>query len=140
MVKPHPPRWHYRFDNYRRAFALLREMVEAAEVRPLQQIEKEGTIQRFEYTWELAWKVMKDYLEHSGVTFATVTPATVIRAALAAKLIDSGEDWMDALSARNRMSHVYDFAIFDRVLADLSARFFKLFDDLHFKLLEERVG
>lgn len=55
------PRWVYRFDNYRRAFFLLREAIETMESRELTQLEKEGVIQRFEYTWELSWKVLKDY-------------------------------------------------------------------------------
>ena len=52
-------RWHYRFDNYRRAFLLLQEAIELE--RPLTQLEKEGIIQRFEYTMELAWKTLKDW-------------------------------------------------------------------------------
>ena len=70
-------RWQYRFDNYRRAFLLLREAVERMESASLTQLEKEGLIQRFEYTWELAWKVLKDYLEQQGVVLETVTPLAV---------------------------------------------------------------
>ncbi len=53
-----PLRWKYRFDNFQRAFLLLREGVETLVERPLSQLEKEGLIQRFEYTWELAWKTL----------------------------------------------------------------------------------
>ncbi|MBQ1657122.1 MAG: nucleotidyltransferase substrate binding protein [Rhodocyclaceae bacterium] len=62
-------RWKYRFENYKRAFILLRE---AIEQETLSQLEQEGTIQRFEYTMELAWKVMKDYLESQNVVFGQV--------------------------------------------------------------------
>ena len=65
--KPAKPRWLYRFDNYKRAFGLLREAMELIETRPLTQLEREGVIQRFEYTWELAWKLIQDYLEREGV-------------------------------------------------------------------------
>ncbi len=58
--------------------------------------------QRFEYSIELAWKTLKDYLEHQRVVLPQVTPRTVIREAFAARIIDDGQVWMDA---RNRMSH-----------------------------------
>lgn len=134
------PRWHYRLDVYGRAFARLRQIMEVASERELAEIEKEGAIQRFEYTWELAWKLMKDYLEGSGVVFATITPGSVLKAALKANLIENGEDWMDALDARNKMSHVYDVEAFETVLADISARFLLLLEALYFKLIEQRLG
>ncbi len=71
------PRWQYRFENYHRAFALLREAIE--QEKPLTQLEKEGVIQRFEYTMELAWKTLKDYLESENVVFDQITPRAVIR-------------------------------------------------------------
>lgn len=78
------PRWKYRFDNFRRALALLRE---AMEQETLSQLEQEGAIQRFEYTMELAWKTLKDYLESQNVVFDTITPRTVIRKAFEAGII-----------------------------------------------------
>ena len=106
-MQPETPRWVYRFDNYKRAFLLLRQAIETMQTRELTQLEKEGVIQRFEYTWELAWKVLKDYLENAGVNLPTITPASVIRAAFAAKIIDNGDIWMRALDARNTMAHTY---------------------------------
>ncbi len=83
------PRWQYRFDNYRRAFALLREAI--GQERPLNQLEKEGVIQRFEYTVELAWKTLKDYLESENVVLEQITPRAVIRRAFEAGIIKQGE-------------------------------------------------
>jgi hypothetical protein len=71
---PDRPRWHYRFDNYKRAFDLLSQAVAIMDERPLSPLEKEGTIQRFEYTWELAWKLLKDYLEDQGIVLDKITP------------------------------------------------------------------
>src|SRR5580704_13545414 len=98
------PRWVYRFDNYTRALALLREAVEAQQARHLSDLEKQGLIQRFEFTCELAWKLLKDYLEHTAVRLETVTPATVVKEAFAARLIENGDLWMQSLDARNRTS------------------------------------
>lgn len=136
---PEKPRWQYRFDNYARAFGLLREAIETLSERDLSQLEKEGVIQRFEYTWELAWKTLKDLLEDEGISLASVTPKAVIKEAFAAKLIRQGDVWMDALDARNKMSHVYNLRIFEAVIADIRARFLSLFDELHFDLLARVV-
>ncbi len=106
------PRWRYRFDNFKRAYFLLQEAADRYDEKSLDQLGKEGMIQRFEVCTELAWKTMKDYLEHQNVVFSQVTPNAVIKEAVAAKLIDDGEGWMMALDARNKMSHTYDFKKF----------------------------
>lgn len=143
MTTPPPapkPRWVYRFDNYRRAFTLLREAIELMDERELSQLEQEGIIQRFEYTWELAWKLIKDYLDASGVVLPTITPAAVIKAAYAARVIDHGETWLLALDARNKMSHTYDFAAFARIIADIRAEYLTLLDALQFAMLERVIN
>jgi len=137
---PEKPRWLYRFDNYQRAFGLLRDAMETIETRPLTQLEKEGVIQRFEYTWELAWKMIKDYLEHEGVVLDKVTPASVLRAAFEARVITQGDVWMRALDARNKMAHSYNFKYFEAVIEDIRRSYFTLFDDLHLSMLENAVN
>ncbi len=137
---PEKQRWQYRFDNFGRAFVLLREGIEAIDERELSQLEREGLIQRFEYTWELAWKTLKDYLDFQGVILETVTPRTVIRAAFAANIITRGPDWMDALDARNKMSHTYNFKVFEDVIADIQKRFLSLLDELYDFLLEKSLA
>ncbi|MEQ1890467.1 MAG: nucleotidyltransferase substrate binding protein [Alphaproteobacteria bacterium] len=131
------PRWIYRFDNYKRAFGLLREAIEIMQLRELTQLEKEGVIQRFEYTWELAWKVLGDYLDSTGVILETVTPAAVIRAAFAAKIITDAEIWMKALDARNKMSHTYNLKIFEKIIAEIRAEYFAVLDALNMTMLEK---
>ena len=130
------PRWVYRFDNYKRACVLLREAIESMESRELTQLEKEGIIQRFEYTWELAWKVLKDYLEFEGVVLDKITPAAVIKAAFAAKIIGDGALWMEALDARNKMSHTYNIAKFEKVIVAIRAKYLALLDGLHIYLMK----
>ncbi len=131
------PRWIYRFRNFQRAYTLLRQAMEQEAERGLTQLEKEGVIQRFEYSIELAWKTLKDYLEHQSVLLPQVTPRAVIREAFSARIIDDGQVWMDALDARNRISHTYDIKQFERVIDDIKQRYLPAMEALYFKLLEE---
>ena len=132
------PRWYYRFDNYQRSFNLLREAIE--QESPLTQLEKEGVIQRFEYTMELAWKTLKDYLESEGVVFDQITPRAVIRRVFEAGIIKQGGIWQNALDARNRMSHTYNFDIFEQVIADIHTSYLAAFGELHEFLLARRIN
>lgn len=141
-IEPEPgtgerPRWESRFDNFQRAFFLLREAIELSQERGLTQLEREGTIQRFEYCWELAWKTLKDFLEYQGVVLESVTPRAVIKAGYAAGVIMDGEIWMAALDARNKMSHTYNFKVFEEVVKGIENRYLALMDSLHEKLLGE---
>jgi nucleotidyltransferase substrate binding protein (TIGR01987 family) len=82
-------RWKQRFQNFDRAFVLLRDAMERGP-SALNQLEKEGVIQRFEYCFELAWKTVEDYLEEGGMVFPTVTPRQVLKDAFAAKVLADG--------------------------------------------------
>lgn len=124
------PRWAYRFDNYRRAHALLGEALDLAEERALSALEREGVIRRFDYCWRLAWALLADDLTAEGLAPDPRTPAT-IRVAAKAGLIDAPDVWMAALEARDKLARVYDFAVFERVIADLRTRFRPLFDGLY---------
>jgi len=79
-------RWKQRFQNFDRAVVLLREPIERG-VENLSDLEKEGTIQRFEFAIELAWKTLKDYLEHSGKVIQPDTPRAIIKEAFAARIL-----------------------------------------------------
>lgn len=129
-------RWHYRFTNFSRAYSLLREALQDG-VEPLNQLEREGVIQRFEFTYELSWNLLKDKLEYDGITFASVTPRGVIRQAFSAKLIDDGDAWMAMLTDRNLMSHTYDFERFELVVRNIHSRYLTILDDLYQRLLPE---
>ncbi len=133
------PRWEYRFDNYKRAFNLLREAIEIMRQHEISQLEKEGIIQRFEYTWELAWKVLKDYLESAGIIVETVTPASVIKAAFAAKVIENGEIWMQALDSRNKMSHTYDIKVFEKIISDIDKHYLGILENMYLKLYQIKI-
>jgi nucleotidyltransferase substrate binding protein (TIGR01987 family) len=126
-------RWHYRFRNFSRAYTLLREAMER-KVAELNELEREGAIQRFEYTFELAWLTLKDRLEYAGVTLSEITPRNVIREAFAAKLIADADAWMDMLVDRNLMSHTYDFARIEAVIENIRSRYLAVLDNLYQRL------
>ena len=83
-------RWIQRFQNFDRAFLLLRSALEERGLEQMSELEKEGLIQRFEYSYELAWKTMKDYLEEQGTIINPVTPRNVIKEAFSAQIIADG--------------------------------------------------
>lgn len=132
------PRWVQRFQNFDAALVRLREGIALLDQPEMPAIVREGVIQRFEYTFELAWKTLKDFLVFRKVTLTRSGPADVIRTAFAAGYIDEGEIWMEALDARNEMSHVYRQQAFDRVIDALSDRFMARLEDLHEMLMIER--
>ena len=105
-------RWRQRFSNLRRAFALYDE---GARATALNRLESDGLIQRFEYTFELSWKTLKDFLEANGVSAAY--PRDTIKEAFAHGLLEDGEIWMAMLERRNLLSHTYDEKTFDAAYA-----------------------
>ena len=129
-------RWRQRFQNFENGFLLLREALENGP-GSLNKLEKEGVIQRFEYTFELAWKSMKDYLEENGVLIAPVTPRQVVKDAFAAKLIEDGQIWIDMLNHRNLLSHTYDFSVFEKAVEAIAARYIPALASLHAFLARE---
>lgn len=96
-------RWKQRFSNFRKATIQLTEFIQKES---LNKFEVQGLIQCFEYTFELAWKTMKDYLEQEG--FDVKSPRSTIQTAFQTQLITDGHSWIDALDKRNLMAHTYD--------------------------------
>ena len=129
-------RWKQRAQNLDKAVLLLRDALKNGP-DALNDLEKEGTAQRFEYTVELAWKTLKDYLEHSGVQLAPVTPKSVIKAAFAARLIADGQLWIDILEKRNLLSHTYDESLLGEALFEIHTRFLPAIEQLQ-KFLQEQ--
>lgn len=123
-------RWKQRFQNFDRAFVLLRDALENGP-DTLNQLEKEGVIQRFEFSFELAWKTLKDFMEQDGFVFATITPRQVLKDAFAAKILPDGQVWIDMLDHRNLLSHTYDLAKFEEAVKALHERYLGAFDQLH---------
>jgi len=122
-------RWKQRFDNYVRAFQTLVEAVELARSRELSKLEEQGLIQSFEFTHELAWNVLKDYLGSKGIV-GLIGPKDATRAAYKNGLIEQGEDWMKMIEDRNKTTHTYDPSIAHAVSEDILKRFYPAFERL----------
>lgn len=137
---PNAPRWHLRFANFKAALSTLREGVELLAGRGLSQLEQDGLIQRFEYTWEQSWKVMRDYLAEVGVQIAVVNPANVTRAAFQTGLISNGDAWVRARKDRNIVSHEYGMDQAGRVALEVSSTYLPLLIELEQRLEQERAA
>ena len=103
-------RWKQRFDNFNRALHQLTLAVELSRQRPLSDLEKQGVIQAFEFVHELAWNVLKDFLEYEGIQ-GIVGSRSAVREAFKRGLIEDGETWMDMIEKRNLSSHTYNLEI-----------------------------
>ncbi len=118
--------WIQRLQKYSKALACLAQAVRLAAERPLTELEQLGLIQGFEYTHELAWNVLKDYLEAQGfVDIIGFKGAT--RVAFKNGLIQDGEVWMDMIKARNLTSHTYQSEVADDISRNVLDRFFSAF-------------
>jgi nucleotidyltransferase substrate binding protein (TIGR01987 family) len=122
-------RWKQRFSNFTRAFQSLTEAVALSQQRELSALEQQGLIQSFEFTHELAWKMLKDYLEYQGVS-NIVGSRDASRVAFQNALIQDGEVWMQMIAARNQTSHTYNLKVAQSVVESILNRFYPAFNQL----------
>ncbi len=99
-----------KIENYKHAFAQLEDAVARYLASPQDTLYRDGLIQRFEFTVELAWKSLREYLEDQGVVLSVSSPRAVLKEAYAVGVIDDADMWNAILTARNLTSHVYDEA------------------------------
>ncbi|MVX64126.1 nucleotidyltransferase [Clostridium chromiireducens] len=122
-------RWKQRFSNYKKAAMQLEEFIEKDE---LNKFEIQGLIQCFEYTFELAWKTMKDYLENEG--FEVKSPRQTIQTAFQTQLVTDGHTWIDALEKRNLMAHTYDEGVAKEAEQLIKQKYYGIIKELLNKL------
>jgi nucleotidyltransferase substrate binding protein (TIGR01987 family) len=130
-------RWQQRLQNFQHAKAALGRGVAVANERTLSELEQQGLIQAFEFTHELAWKVMKDYLAHQGNTDITGS-RDATRAAFAANLLTDGEGWMDMIRSRNLTSHTYNLNVASDIARQVCERFWPAFVAFETRMLVVR--
>ena len=127
-------RWQQRFANYQKALSQLENAVDLAQQRKLSDLEKQGVIQAFEFTYELAWNTLKDFYENQGET-GIQGSRDAIRLAFARGLIDNGDLWMKMIKDRAATSHTYNEETVDLIITDVCESYMN-----EFRELRERLG
>lgn len=132
-------RWKQRYSNYIKALSELESAIKLSKERKLSKLEKQGLIQCFEYTYELAWKMLKDFLEDQGAV-EIFGSKDAIREAFKLGLLTEGEIWMQMIKSRNLTSHIYDEKKVDEIANEIIKHYFSKFQQLNntFSLLDKR--
>ena len=125
-------RWKQRFENFDKSYKLLKKY---SNQEITTELERAGIIQFFEMTFELAWKVLKDYLESEG--YMVKSPRETVKQAFQIWLIDNGHIWIDALSNRNLTTHTYDEELATKMTSEILNAYLPELDKLYNKLSKE---
>ena len=125
-------RWKQRFNNFEKSLKFLKDAVSRSE---LSDLEKAGVIQTYEFTFELAWETVKDYLEEKGIS--AKFPRDTIKEGFRYEILEDGDLWIDMLEKRNLMSHAYDEAKAEIAYKLIINEYFKMLEQLYNKLKEE---
>lgn len=126
-----------RFEERRREFSNAVERLKEALEEEENDIVIDGVLHRFEFTFELAWKTTKDYLEYVGVIEKTGSPREIIKSAFEYGILENGEAWIKMMLARNSLSHLYDEAKSREVYQEIKDIYFSLLEKLKNKLNEK---
>lgn len=125
-------RWKQRFENFERAYLLFMDAVNSKSHEEMSRLEQEGLVQRFEYTFELAWKTMKDFLELQGAQIPSPKASrNVIKEAFAFAIIEDGQCWINMMDKRNELSHEYDSDKFVAATIEIRQKFAPAFQQLY---------
>ncbi len=130
-MKKKDVRWIQRFDNLQNAIKQITKFVAKGE---LNELEEQGLIQAFEYTHELAWKTLKDFIEYKGnINIYGSKDAT--REAFKLGIIVNGDIWMKMVESRNQTSHTYNEVIAKEIVTDIQSLYFEEFINLEERLI-----
>ena len=129
------PKWLERLSIFKNAIARMAEVVELSKQRTLNQFERDSLIKRFEFTYEMAWKLMMSFEKEYGVT-ELLGSKDVVRTAFSMSLIDNGEAWLEMIDDRNKTSHLYDEEMAADVTEEIIDTYYPLFMELQGKMEE----
>lgn len=130
-------RWTQRFNNYKKALLTLKSAIDLSYKRELSDLEKQGMIQGFEFTHELCWKTIKDFINEKG-NQNIYGSKDATREAFNLGLISNGENWMEMIESRNQSSHTYNIEVADEIVKKIISDYiqrFKEFEDAMDKFL-----
>ena len=130
---PDDIRWIQRYNSYKKALAVLERSIAAAQERDLNEMEEQGLIKGFEFTFELSWNLLKDYLESKGFMNFHGSKDT-FKLAFQEGLISDGELWMKMIDNRNRSSHTYEENIAKKIIILVITKYFLKFKELSEKM------
>jgi nucleotidyltransferase substrate binding protein (TIGR01987 family) len=122
-------RWKQRFDNLQRAYRRLCSTLAVAAQDPDSDLIRMAVIKSYEFTFELSWKTLKDYLSYNGIDARL--PREVIKQAFATGLLADGQLWIDMLEERNLMDHTYDDARAKAAVTQIQTRYLAGLEQLH---------
>lgn len=128
-------RWKQRFQNFEKVYKRLSHAIRIVEGEPDNEVLTAGLIQTYEFTFELAWKTLKDYLEMEG--FDVPSPRATLRQAFQSGYIQQAEVWMQALNDRKLTTHTYDELIAAKVVGDINEKYFFVLEELYLYLKEK---
>ena len=129
-------RWKQRFENFQRALKQLSLAMDLKAQRPLSDLEQQGLIQSFEFTHELAWNVLKDYLEMEGIQ-GLIGSRSTAREAFKRGLVVDGAVWMDMIEKRNLSSHTYNQTVALTIVEAIAERYYPAFCELQQRFAKE---
>jgi nucleotidyltransferase substrate binding protein (TIGR01987 family) len=128
-------RWRQRLHSFRKAFRRLSDAASIAAARDLTELEQQGLIQAFEFTHELAWNVLKDYLQDQG--FANLIGSKdATRTAFKNGLIEDGDTWMAMIESRTLTSHTYNEDLANEVATSILVRYVLEFEKFQRRFTE----
>ncbi len=130
MVTTQLPKYQFKLINYQKAHILLGERIKILKADPDNELIQAAIIQTFEFTFELAWKLIKSYMSFKGIE-TEAFPRDVIKTAFQNGLISDGKVWLEALEARNKTSHTYNGNFARQLTTNIIQLYYPAFEEVY---------
>ncbi len=131
-------RWQQRFANFEKARQKFHYALKAFRKDANNELYRMALIQTFEFTYELGWKTMKDFLRYEGVDKVSL-PRDVIKQGFHYQIIEDGQAWMNMLDDRNLMAHAYDERKAERAVEHITQSYVQAIDQVY-RYFKEKIA